>query len=62
MSCAVASLAILPIESRVLAFRAGEGASSSSFWCERWRTVDSVEKAHVDEEEFDFLYESYNFV
>lgn len=24
---------------------------------ERWRTVDSVEKAHVDEEEFDFLYE-----
>lgn len=24
---------------------------------ERWRTVDSVERAHVDEEEFDFLYE-----
>ena len=24
---------------------------------ERWRTVDSVEKAHVDEAEYDFLYE-----
>lgn len=24
---------------------------------ERWRTVDTVEKAHVDENEYDFLYE-----
>jgi len=32
---------------------------------ERWRTVDSVEKAHVDEAEYDFLYEDgegYHFM
>ncbi|RWR12764.1 elongation factor P [Paenirhodobacter populi] len=32
---------------------------------ERWRTVDTVEKAHVDEEEYDFLYEDgegYHFM